>query len=135
MGTRRRSHVVDDNSLNPAQRSDEGRAQAQIIHDLAPGAELAFATGFNGLDGMADNILDLRDAGADVIVDDVHYFVDPMFQDGPITVAVNEVVGDGVPYFSSAGNNNVLSGGLNVGSFEAAAYRNTRCPAALVSDG
>ena len=135
MGTRRRSTLSTTTRFNPAQRSDEGRAQAQIIHDLAPGAELAFATGINGLDGMADNILDLRDAGADVIVDDVHYFVDPMFQDGQITNAVNEVVGDGVPYFSSAGNNNVLSAGMNVGSFEAAAYRNTSCPAVLAAGG
>ena len=47
-------------------------------------------------------------AGAKLIVDDVIYFEEPFFQDGPIAAAVNEVSAAGVYYFSSAGNNNLI---------------------------
>lgn len=84
--------------------SDEGRAMAQIIHDLAPGANIIFHTGFNGSVNMAQGIVELADAGADVIVDDVTYLNQPYFQDGLIGEAVNVVTARGVSYFSSAGN-------------------------------
>ena len=84
--------------------SDEGRAMLQIVHDVAPGAALSFATYRGGLAVAANNIRALRDAGAKVIVDDFIYFVEPMFQDGVIAQAVDEVAASGVSYFSAAGN-------------------------------
>ena len=90
----------DDNNNN----TDEGRAMAQLIHDVAPGANLAFHTGNFGTANFAQGIIDLADAGANVIVDDLTYPNQPMFQDGIIAQAVDRVVDRGVAYFSSAGN-------------------------------
>jgi Subtilase family len=90
----------------------EGTAMLEIVHDLAPGAELLFATAFTGQPQFAQNIRDLRAAGADIIVDDIFYFAEPVFQDGIIAQAVEDVVADGAQYYSSAGN----SGNLNDGT-------------------
>ncbi|MCH7906419.1 MAG: hypothetical protein IIB26_03225, partial [Chloroflexi bacterium] len=84
--------------------TDEGRAMMQLIHDLAPGADLIFQTGFTGAAAMAQGILDLQTAGADIIVDDIGYLTQPFFQDGVIAQAVDTVVAAGVAYFSAAGN-------------------------------
>lgn len=111
--------------------ADEGRAMLQLVHDLAPGSPLSYHTAFNGDLDFAQGIRDLRDAGADVIVDDVTYFNEPFYQDGPIAAAVTDVVSSGVSYFSSAANNNMIVGGKNVGSWEAPAYRPIPCPAGL----
>lgn len=85
--------------------SDEGRAMLENIRDIAPGANLAFATAFSGLLGFAQNIMALQtQAGANVIVDDVGYAREPIFQDGVISQAVNAVTARGATYFSAAGN-------------------------------
>jgi len=103
---------------------DEGTAMLEIIQDIAPGAQLFFATAFNGITSFAQNIRALRAAGCDIIVDDVFYFVETPFQDGQapnvasdtnggvVIQAVNDVTASGALYFSSAGN----SGNLNDGT-------------------
>lgn len=113
--------------------ADEGRAMAQIVHDLAPGAAIDFASAFGGQVQFAANIRALAAAGAKVIVDDVGYFEEPFFQDGPVAVAVEEVTAEGVSYFSSAGNDNLIdSSGRNIASWEAPAFRDSgSCPAAM----
>ena len=115
--------------------ADEGRAMAQIVHDLAPGAALAFRTAFNGEQDFADGIRALRDAGATVIVDDVSYYEEPMFQDGVIAAAIDDVESTGVSYFSSAANTNLVVGGQDVGSYEAPAYRPIPCPVKVANEG
>jgi hypothetical protein len=84
--------------------TDEGRAMAQLIHDLAPGASIAFATAFTGMAGFANNIIALANAGAKVIVDDVTYFNELYYQEDVISQAIDQVTAQGVVYFSSAGN-------------------------------
>ncbi len=84
---------------------DEGAAMAELIHDMAPGAPLAFHTAFLGQASFADGIRRLwQEAGCTVVVDDVGYFTAPYYQDGVIAQAAREAVANGIPYFSSAGN-------------------------------
>ena len=99
---------------------------AQIVHDLAPHATLAFATAFSGEDGLrrqhrtARQAGRRRRAGADVIVDDVGYFEEPFFQDGPVAAAIDKVTAEGVTYLSAAGNDNLFDAeGHEIASWEA----------------
>jgi hypothetical protein len=123
--------VLDDGESGG---SDEGRAMAQIVHDLAPGAAIDFATAFSGENGFAANIGALANDGAKVIADDVAYFQEPFFQDGPVAVAIGEAAASGVSYFSAAGNDNLIdAGGRDIASWEAPEFRDSgSCPAALV---
>ena len=84
---------------------DEGRAMAEIVHDVAPDATLAFHTAALGLPDFANGILRLaEEAKADVIVDDIFYFAQPFFQDGLVAQAADQVQAAGVTYVSAAGN-------------------------------
>ncbi len=100
------STPVDVIQDGPAGSTDEGRAMLENIHDIAPGAGLAFATGdVNGDLGFGQNIVALADqAKANLIVDDLTYADEPFFQNGLIAQGVNTVVSQGVTYFSAAGN-------------------------------
>lgn len=126
--------VLDDSATQAPPNgptADEGRAMTQIVHDLAPGADLAFATAFTGQVAFAANIKALANAGADVIADDIIYFAEPYYQDGIVANAVNDVTtNQGVAYFSMAFNNNRIIAGNDSNSWEAPAYRNAgSCPA------
>jgi PKD repeat protein len=83
---------------------DEGRAMLQIVHDIAPGADLLFHTALSSVVDFANGITALEAAGADVIVDDLLYLNEPMFEDGVVAQAVDSVNANGVAYFSAAGN-------------------------------
>lgn len=92
----------------------EGTAMLEIVHDLAPGAELHYATGFGGPANFAQNIRDLRfQSHCDIIIDDITYANESPFQDGLIAKAVNDVIADGALYFSSAANSGNKSDGTS----------------------
>jgi subtilisin family serine protease len=122
-----------------AEGHDEGRAMLQIVHDIVPHASLAFATADGGELVFAHNIERLAapvsagGAGANVIVDDVAYFEEPMFQDGPIAAAIAKVTAAGVTYLTAAGNDNIsangFSNGPEIGSWETPAFTDTENPA------
>ena len=85
--------------------SDEGRAMAQLMFDLVPGATFSFYTAFESIQDFADGIQMLASMDCDVIVDDIRALTEPAFQDGIIAQAANKVAAEmNVPYFSSAGN-------------------------------
>ena len=114
---------VPDN-INTFAQGDEGRAMLQIVHDLAPGAQLYFATAFNSDTDFANNIRALAgispapgtfgNKNANIIIDDVGYSSESGLHDGQnvasngniagIAQAVNDVAAAGVLYFSSAAN-------------------------------
>ena len=98
--------------------TDEGRALSQMIHAVAPGANLAFHTSLSSTDTFGLGIQALGAAGADIIVDDWGYVYPPIAPpdaplnlvdleppDGPINQAINAVVNQGISYFTSADNN------------------------------
>ncbi|HEX8323822.1 MAG TPA: S8 family serine peptidase [Tepidisphaeraceae bacterium] len=91
--------------------SDEGRGMAELVHDVAPGAGIAFASAFLGEPAFAESILTLAKpvanggAGAQVVVDDIGYLDEPFFQDGIVAQAVTTAANTyGTSYFSAAGN-------------------------------
>ena len=109
----------------------------QVVHDVAPEAQLAFATAEGGELEFARNIERLAapvsagGAGADVIVDDVAYFNEPFFQDGPVATAIRRVTAAGVTYLTAAGNDNTIAAGKEIGSWEAPQFRPMACPTAV----
>lgn len=85
--------------------SDEGRAMLQILHDIVPGAELAFNTGILSPRQFEKAVLDLAAAGCDILVDDITFTSEPMFGGSNIGQAIKSFTqGPGNYYFSSAGN-------------------------------
>lgn len=113
---------------------DEGRAMAQLVHAIAPDAELYFATPNpetkNGVPASPSMAIDHANEWAEsyvdvikklvdeikvnIIVDDLYDPVVPWFQDGIIAQAVDWAVegkdgNKGVAYFSAAGNDTNVS--------------------------
>jgi hypothetical protein len=89
--------------------TDEGRAIAQIVYDVSPGAGLSFYTADNSEADFANGIVALATAGAKVEVDDIGYYDEPFYQDGLLAQAVDQVEAQGVAYFSAAGNDGSAS--------------------------
>lgn len=108
--------LMDDNDPSSI---DEGRAMAEIIHDIAPGANLLFHSAFTQFTGSPDQTIataidNLVGAGADIIVDDVGILIAPFFQDGAAAQAANNARAAGVGYYSAAGNS---ANNAHVGTF------------------
>jgi len=93
---------------------DEGTAMLEIVHDLAPGADLYFAPGASSSAQLVGAIDWLAGQGAQVIVDDLTHYLHiapnsrtPYFADGPadsVANAARNAAAAGVVYVTSAGN-------------------------------
>lgn len=97
------------NGIGGIDSGAEGTAMLEIVHDMAPEADLVFANVATNLD-MVEAIQFLADpesaggAGCDIIVDDLGFFGEPYFEHGPVALAVKNVLDGGVHYVSAAGN-------------------------------
>lgn len=92
-------------ALDCTEKTDEGRALMQIVHDIAPNAKLLFHSGDNGTATTANAILKMAsDYKADIIVDDFKAISANFFQEDAITQAAQKVVNAGVVYVTAAGN-------------------------------
>ncbi len=83
---------------------DEGRAMAELVYDLAPGAALYFHTAFTTPSIFARGIDALADCDVDIIADDVIYFAEPMFQDGIVAQSAGRASKRGILFLSAIGN-------------------------------
>ena len=98
---------------------DEGRAMAQLVHDIAPDAKIAFYKPQSMTD-YAQGIQTLalprgqydasgrEGGGANIIVDDLYYFAEPFYEVGIVGDSITNVVKKGVAYFTLAGNFNQI---------------------------
>jgi subtilisin family serine protease len=89
---------------------------AELIHQIAPDAQIYFYTAYDGETDFANGINTLAAAGCQEIVDDVTYLDEPFFGDGGVVqTAVENVVAQGVSYFTAASNEgtNFLQRGFN----------------------
>jgi subtilisin family serine protease len=86
-----------------ASSGNEGTAMLEIVHDLAPGAALAF-WGVATSAEMVQGITALRNAGARVMVDDVAFLGEPKFQDGMVAQTIRGFAQAGGVYVGAAGN-------------------------------
>jgi hypothetical protein len=124
-----------------AELDDEGRAMLQVVHDVAPQADLAFATAYSSELEFAANIEELAapvsegGAGASVIVDDVAYYAEPFFQEGPVGNAIQRVTEEGVTYLTAGGNNNLIESpsGREIASWERVKFHDATCPSSLLT--
>ncbi|MFI5706867.1 hypothetical protein [Kribbella sp. NPDC051620] len=85
---------------------DEGTSMLEIVHDMAPGADLFFhATGSGVTDHVAAQNA-LAAAGIDILTEDIPFDSEPAFQKGLAAVNGEILAASGVWVSSSAGNLN-----------------------------
>jgi Subtilase family len=110
--------VLKDITKDSPVATDEGRALAQVIHDIAPKSTLLFHTAVGG-GGKTPETLNSEEsyttavdalvkAGANIIVSDIQ-FNTTFFQDAQAATAVENAISQGVVYVAAAGNNGKLS--------------------------
>lgn len=96
--------TVLEEAFDCSNKTDEGRALMQIIHDIAPEAELLFFSGSNGMANTINGFKQFHDEQVNIIVDDSSIELETYFQDGPINQVIEQLSQNGVIYVSAAGN-------------------------------
>ncbi len=100
-------NVIDPTTFG-AGTGDEGTAMLEIVHDMAPDAKLDFHTAGIGQVVTPLTLVTafdaLRKAGANVIVHDVGFLDQPVFQAGVVPQVIDGLTSLGVSVHSAAGN-------------------------------
>ena len=92
--------VVKDLGVLFGNGTDEGRAMAQIVHSVAPKADLKFHTAFEGPGPMAEAIIALGE-DCDITTDDITHPTQPFWGGGLVADAI---ASSGALHFTSGGN-------------------------------
>lgn len=71
---------------------DEGTAMLEIIHDIAPDAELCFHAYGGDKDQFKHAVSVLADAGCRIICDDLYFFKQPFLEDGDVADHIRAVL-------------------------------------------
>lgn len=83
---------------------DEGTAMLEIIHDLAPGAKLAYASTQDTTAQYVEAFHTLANAGVSMIAEDIALDDEPVFQQGIGAATAEGLAKHGIWVSSSAGN-------------------------------
>jgi hypothetical protein len=70
---------------------DEGTAMLEIIHDMAPGADLYFAASGADQTSFGNAVAALHLQGCDIICDDVGWYTDPFFEHSPTGMLIGNL--------------------------------------------
>jgi hypothetical protein len=108
--------ILNDPPKGSILATDEGRALAQIVHEIAPGSELLFhsvvdSSGevpFANSTSFSSAVKALKEADVDIIFDDT-ISLDSLTGEGITSQAVNDAVDSGIIYLSAAGNNGSIA--------------------------
>jgi len=84
--------------------NDEGTAMLEIIHDLAPGAKLAYASTRDTTAEYVEAFHELAAAGVTMIAEDIALDDEPAFQQGIGAATAEKLAAHGIWVSSSAGN-------------------------------
>ncbi|MDX2377982.1 S8 family serine peptidase [Microbacterium sp. LRZ72] len=133
-----------------APSDDEGRAMLQIVHAIAPAADLVFTTassaeahgGASEDASMAAAIDDMIAADVDIIVDDILLITDTAYSPGLAAAAAERAVDAGIVYTVAAGNLNFVgassidgvpqaSDDALIASWQTTEFRAAACPPAV----
>jgi Subtilase family len=94
---------ADVQVLDPGD-GDEGTGMLEELHDMAPGAKLAFAGTGETLESHVAGLRSLAAAGAGLITEDLAFDDEPAFQQGLAATTAEKLAVHGVFVSSSAGN-------------------------------
>ncbi|HTQ80351.1 MAG TPA: hypothetical protein VMM92_10165, partial [Thermoanaerobaculia bacterium] len=91
-------------TVQDAGTGDEGTAMLEIVHDMAPKAQLYFhASGSNVVSYVAA-LEALATAGVDVIAEDIAFDTEPAFEKGIAAAELESLAGRGISVYGSIGN-------------------------------
>ena len=97
---------VPDVDVQSVGSGDEGTAMLELIHDIAPDAELSFHAYGNSSDTFKTAVTELAKTGCNVICDDLYFFRQPFFQDGDVADHIRKTLREypGLIYVTVSGN-------------------------------